>query len=133
MPEWPVVNASPLIVLARAGRLDLLRLLAERVLVPSEVVDEVRVHSDEAARAVADQKWLEQVQAAPIPEVIKAWDLGRGESAVLSWALAHPGTVAVVDDYAPGPARRCLGLPCGEPLASSCGRKPVGICRPPDP
>ncbi len=52
MPEPAVVDASPLVVLARAGRLDLLRLLGERVLVPETVAVEVRAHSDEAARAL---------------------------------------------------------------------------------
>ena len=38
------------------------------------------------------------------PDVVSSWDLGAGESAVLAWALAHPGTLAVLDDFA---ARRC--------------------------
>ena len=33
-----------------------------------------------------------------------AWDLGQGETAVLSYALAHPKWVVVLDD---GGARRC--------------------------
>jgi predicted nucleic acid-binding protein len=35
---------------------------------------------------------------------ILLWDLGGGESEVLSWALAKPGCIAVLDDLA---ARRC--------------------------
>jgi len=34
MPEPPVVNASPLILLAQAGLMDLLKLAGEPVLVP---------------------------------------------------------------------------------------------------
>ncbi|HCA96836.1 MAG TPA: DUF3368 domain-containing protein, partial [Cyanobacteria bacterium UBA9226] len=37
------------------------------------------------------------------PEVA-AWDLGKGESAVLSFALKNSGFVAIIDDRA---ARRC--------------------------
>jgi len=36
--------------------------------------------------------------------MILPWDLGQGETAVLSYALAHPKWVAVLDD---GAARRC--------------------------
>jgi predicted nucleic acid-binding protein len=38
------------------------------------------------------------------PAQILAWDLGQGETAVLSYALARPKWVAVLDD---GAARRC--------------------------
>lgn len=104
MVERPVVNASPLVTLARIGRLPLLQLLGERIVVPAQVAEEVRVHSDEAARGLDEEPWIEEVQAIAIAERIAAWDLGPGESAVLSWAMAHPGTVAVIDDYA---ARKC--------------------------
>lgn len=39
----------------------------------------------------------------PTPE-LAAWDLGAGETAVLSYALANPGWVAILDD---GAARKC--------------------------
>jgi predicted nucleic acid-binding protein len=108
MPEpLPVVNASPLLVLGRAGRLDLLKLLGERVLVPDAVATEVRAHSDEAARALDAETWIEVVSHEPILEVVSGWDLGAGESAVLSWALTHPGALAILDDYA---ARKCAGV-----------------------
>jgi predicted nucleic acid-binding protein len=48
--------------------------------------------------------WVSIVPDPPVPANIQAWDLGRGESAVLAWALDHPGTEAIVDDLA---ARRC--------------------------
>ncbi len=111
MREPPVVNASPLVVLARAGRLDLLRLVGERVLVPEAVGAEVRAHSDEAARALDTEAWIEEVPDDPIPGVLAAWDLGAGESAVLAWALAHPGTLAVIDDYAARTCAAVLGVP----------------------
>lgn len=72
MPDWPVVNASPLIVLSRAGRLDLLLLLANRMLVPTAVAIEVSAHSDEAAQALTGQAWLEQVPTGPVPDAIGA-------------------------------------------------------------
>lgn len=62
MAEPPVVNASPLVVLARAHCLHLLQLLGDRVLVPEAVANEVRVHFDEAARALESAAcWIERV------------------------------------------------------------------------
>jgi predicted nucleic acid-binding protein len=36
--------------------------------------------------------------------LIQAWDLGLGESSVLTWGFYNPGTTIVLDDLA---ARRC--------------------------
>lgn len=102
-----MVNASPLVVLARAGRLELLRLLGERIVVPKAVAAEVRAHSDEAARSLDSEAWLEIAATVPVPHAVTAWDLGAGESAVLAWAHAHPGTLAVIDDHV---ARKCAGV-----------------------
>jgi predicted nucleic acid-binding protein len=113
MSDALIVNASPLIFLGNAGRLDLLRAIgASRIIVPRAVVDEVSStqHDDRAARSINEAKWIER--AAPIdphPSII-AWDLGPGESAVIAVALATPGGRPVIDDLL---ARRCalaLGL-----------------------
>lgn len=113
MPERPAVNASPLIYLAHSGHLDLLRLAGENLVVPAAVAREItrRGPDDPTARALANTPWLNATETPPVPPQILAWDLGEGESSVLSWALAHPGTLAIVDDLA---ARRCaaaLGIP----------------------
>ena len=95
MAEPPVINASPLVVLAKADLLDLLKLEGEPALVPDAVAEEVRAHSaDAASRTLDSVAWLRIVTAPPTPPVIEAWDLGMGESAVLAWSHAHPGCVA---------------------------------------
>jgi predicted nucleic acid-binding protein len=48
-----VVNASPLIFLGKAGRLELLRALGDRVLVPEPVFSEIAAGSDDGADRVA--------------------------------------------------------------------------------
>ena len=104
MPD-PVVNASPLIVLAKAGLLEFLRLAGETVLVPAPVAAELRAHRNDAgARALSNTPWLKIVVPPATPQWIAAWDLGAGESSVLAWAYANPGTRAILDDLA---GRRC--------------------------
>lgn len=113
MAERPAVNASPLIYLSRAGLLDLLRLLAPEIVVPNAVAMEIlrRGQSDPTAQALSQTSWLSVVSTPQIPASIQAWGLGVGESSVLAWAHANPGTEVVIDDLA---ARRCaatLGIP----------------------
>ncbi|MCI0628726.1 MAG: DUF3368 domain-containing protein [Acidobacteria bacterium] len=113
MAERPAVNASPLIFLSRAGRLSLLKVIADELVIPEPVITEIRKKgpSDVTVQAVAQAVWLTIVEAPPIPPVIQAWDLGSGESSVLAWGATHPGTEVVIDDLS---ARRCatsLGIP----------------------
>ena len=51
MPERWVVNASPLIALGSIGRLDLLTSLADEVVIPEIVAEELLRVADEAALA----------------------------------------------------------------------------------
>ena len=101
----PIVDTSPLIVLSRAHLLDLLTIAGERVLVPTAVIAEVAAYGpdDPTFQAVSATPWLVTVESPPVPEMVGHYDLGPGESTVLAWALAHPGTVSIIDD---DPARR---------------------------
>jgi predicted nucleic acid-binding protein len=59
--------------------------------------------------------------------VIQNWDLGAGESAVLTWGYVNPGTEVIVDDLA---ARRCaaaLGIPVRGTLGLVLTAKQQGI------
>jgi predicted nucleic acid-binding protein len=101
-----VVNASPLILLTAASLTDLLQLAGDPLLIPRVVIDEIDAYgpTDATAILVRQTKWLTIVDPPPVPAIIERWDLGPGESSVLTWAHAHPGTIAVLDDL---PARRC--------------------------
>lgn len=101
-----VVNASPLIVLFKADLAHLLPRVFTDVLVPGAVWDEVIAGgpNDMAAQGLATIDWAKRVEVATVDPGILAWNLGQGESEVLSVALNRPGYRAVIDDAA---ARRC--------------------------
>jgi predicted nucleic acid-binding protein len=102
--RW-VLNASPLIVLARVGLESLPLSLAAQVIVPRPVAEEIQVGPplDPARQALAAGRFA-VVDPPPAPVELIAWDLGAGETAVLSWAVANPGWTAILDD---GEARKC--------------------------
>jgi predicted nucleic acid-binding protein len=105
--EIAVVNSSPIIVLAHAGLLDVLRHSAKRILVPDAVVQELRQHPEDAGTRALGLPWLEPVETPPVEQAIAAWDLGAGESSVLMAVRSGMGQVAVIDDRK---ARRCASL-----------------------
>jgi len=107
------VNASPLIVLARAGYFDLLPQIFSPIQVPGAVADEIRAGpvGDPAIAALTGAGWLSIVDLNPVVSPIAIWRLGRGETEVLEIALRNAGTVAVLDDKAARRAATVLGLP----------------------
>jgi predicted nucleic acid-binding protein len=119
LAERPAVNASPLIYLSRAGLIELLALVGSELVVPRAVADEIgkRGGDDPTVRALASYSPLVVVETPPVPSIIQAWDLGPGESAVLAFAHATPGTLAILDDLA---ARRCAGT-LGIPVKGTLG------------
>jgi predicted nucleic acid-binding protein len=97
--RW-VVNASPVILLAKAQVIQFLPLLCDELVIPSGVVDEVcnSVASD------AGNLWLRNDgakfirQCSTLQSALAAWRGGAGEGEVISWALQHPGFTAILDD-----------------------------------
>lgn len=113
MPDAIALDASPLILLSRAGRLDLLLPVAREIVVPEPVFREVMAKGsdDVTVRTVGAATWLKVVPSPATPDAIAAWDLGEGETSVLAWAYQRPGAHAVLDDLE---GRRCadsLGIP----------------------
>jgi len=103
--EAVVLNSSPLITLFRSGQAGLLPQLFNRIVVPEAVWQEVTAAetTDPASRELGAQSWARRGDVSPSPRV-EAWNLGPGETAVLSYALTHAGVRAVIDD---ADARRC--------------------------
>ena len=101
-----VVNSSPLICLFKGGLSELLQKLFEDIVVPDAVRKEVlaRGVSSFNLEPLLSRKWLKRAKSLSVPQKIASWDLGSGESAVLSYALRHPEFWAILDDRE---ARRC--------------------------
>ena len=91
MPDSAAVNASPLVFLSKAGLLHFLPLAGSPVVVPAAVANEIRQRgaSDPTVQALEQTGWLEIVETPPVPALIQAWDLGRGEESVLAYAYAN--------------------------------------------
>jgi predicted nucleic acid-binding protein len=103
--EYVVVNASPLITLFKSQLADLLPQLFDQIQIPPAVWQEVTASKDDiAAQSLPQTNWATQTGAININPLVSAWDLGAGESEVLSYALSHPDHTAMIDDAA---ARRC--------------------------
>lgn len=104
-----VVNASPLIVLGRAGLLELLPSIFSSIVVPRAVVEEIAAGAvdDPLNALLSGARWLSVVETNALLSPLAFARLGRGETEVLEYARTHAGTVAVLDDKA---ARRAAGM-----------------------
>lgn len=111
-----VVNAGPLIALAKLHQLTLLQSLYQRVSLPAAVHDEVVTrgqgggHSDAVVveRAI-ESGWLVIVEPLPSTD---PWNhlLDEGERQVIQVALLQPPAVVLLDDLAARRAAGQLGL-----------------------
>lgn len=106
-----VLNASPLILLCNSNLAFILPEMFTEVVVPNavwqEVVNGPRV--DRAAQMLPGLDWLKRMQVVSAPSVVR-WDLGAGETEVLSFALAQPAYTPVLDDLLAKKCARSLGI-----------------------
>lgn len=105
MTECRIFNASPLILLGKAGELAWLPKLGH-LKIPASVAEEVAAGGKDDAAAC----WLRE-EGAPfitpddaVPPLLATWNLGAGETAVIATALQNSGAEGILDDAA---ARRC--------------------------
>lgn len=114
-----VSNASPLIVMAKAGLLDALPKQFDKTYVPEAVVGEILAGpiDDPMRQVVSTLPWLERVAVDPPLSPLAYWILGRGETEVIEYARSHPGTTALLDDRAARRAATALHIPVYGTLA----------------
>ncbi len=110
--EGVCINASPLIVLSKSGLHELLPQLFNEILVPGAVWEEVKAGGadDPAARVLTGATWARRIDVAVRNDVIIGWNLGAGESEVLSLAHQLPTHRAMVDDAAARACAQTLGI-----------------------
>lgn len=108
MPGRVFVDSSPIILLHRVNRLQVLRELFGQISIPRSVVEElIRNPAHASPLSESDcSTWITTTADPPLSEGVLAWDLGPGESAVIQSALAEPDSLVILDDLA---ARRCAG------------------------
>lgn len=103
-----VVNASPIISLAKIGHADLLLELSSDLIIPEGVYQEIVNHknNDSAVDWIKNQD-ASLIRTVGVPLIISEWNLGKGESQVISFACQNMQFAAVLDDRA---ARKCSEL-----------------------
>ena len=94
-----VLNASPLILLCNSDLSFVLPELFTEIVVPEAVWQEIvrGSHQDRAAQLLPELDWLKRESTNLVPDVVH-WDLGAGETEVISFALNHSGYTPVLDD-----------------------------------
>lgn len=95
-----VINASPLILIGKLDRLDLIQQLASQLIVPSAVIQEISAGICDAT-TTRTIDWAAQfvIPDKPVSPSILSWDIGAGESQVLTHCLSSDRT-AILDDGA---------------------------------
>jgi len=110
--ERVVINASPLIILFRGHLEGLLPGLFSEICVPVAVWSEVTGagYGDKSVSGLINAEWAKKVHVPDISPGVAAWDLGIGESEVLSFAVENPEFRAMIDDRAARRCARTLGI-----------------------
>ena len=81
--------------------------------------------SDPAQLVLATGKFpITEISALPVN---LAWDLGKGETAVLSFALTNPGWTAIMDDRAARKCAKSFSLPFKGTLAVVIQARKLGL------
>ena len=111
-----VSDASPLILFAKIGRLNLLKHLFSEIIIPIQVRDEVIKHDDTASYLITSEienKWVKVEEVGLSPEISNMGDklgLHRGEMYALSLATRLDIKEFLADDKMARVAARMSGL-----------------------
>lgn len=92
--------------------INLLTQLCDELVIPQGVVDEVQNggYDDSSVAWLLNDGNRYIKRSTNIEPVVASWDLGLGESHVMSWALQHPGYEAILYDRAARKAASILGI-----------------------
>jgi predicted nucleic acid-binding protein len=123
-----ILNASPVITMAKAGYLHLFEQLAAKLLIPEPVAAEIlAAPPSDPARKALESGWGIRISPGKVPGAVLEWGLGSGESGVLALSLENPGYTAVLDDAAARRCARALHVPLIGTLGAVLRAKRLGL------
>lgn len=108
-----VSDASPLILLAKIGRVDLLKKLYSEVLIPEEVKNEITRQENAPITSGIREGWIkveEVVLSSEVKEIGEKLRLHEGEMYAMSLALRANRKELLADDKLARVAARIIGL-----------------------
>jgi hypothetical protein len=107
-----IANTSPVIVLARAGCVDLLERQSTELVLPGSVVEEIVAGpASDPARRLVEHGWGVVASPKETPAELLEWGLGPGETAVLALARERAQATAVLDDATARACAKAIGVP----------------------
>ena len=114
-----IVNSTPLIALAKSGRLDLLRHLYGRIVIPEAVYREVTEKNDVVSQEVSQAlEWIQIVRVDPnVDRRMYRAKLHEGEVEVMLLAQETGADLVIIDDDAARKTAEYLELPLTGTLA----------------
>jgi len=108
-----VSNSSPIIHLAKIGRLDLLQLLFDIIMIPRAVYMECVVQGGNRPEVelIKNAKWIRviEVEDTNLVKLLKA-QIDEGESETIALALERGADVVLLDDYEAREKGKLFGL-----------------------
>ncbi|MDQ3633220.1 MAG: DUF3368 domain-containing protein [Acidobacteriota bacterium] len=110
--EKVVINASPFIILCKSGLIELLPELFTEIYMPETVSIEIIEGKDIVTEKLYDceETWLKRCLTSTVEDVL-VWNLGGGETEVLSFASANGYEyTALIDDRAARKCAEALGI-----------------------
>ena len=110
--RW-VMTASPLIALCNASLIPVIKNLCDEIVIPAGVADEIKDRRlEDPARHWLRKCGHQYIVPVQTPDaVVMSWDLGKGETEVISYAHSHPGVEAILDDTMACACASALGVP----------------------
>ncbi|MDO4338881.1 MAG: DUF3368 domain-containing protein [Eubacteriales bacterium] len=124
-----IVNSTPLIVLCKIGRLDILKNLYGEIIIPQAVFSEVTAKKDSVCRQIREKEWIhvEQITDQSDKKMYRA-KLHDGEVEVMILAQGMPkADLVVIDDNAAKKTAKYLGLTVTGTIGVLLRAKEAGI------
>ena len=124
-----VVNSTPLIALAQADMLHILKDLYEEIMIPEAVFSEITVKDDVAREMLLHNKsWIKvhRIQDTSEKKMYRS-RLHDGEVEVMILAKESQADLVIIDDYAARKTAQYLGLPLTGTVGVLLKAKKLGI------